>query len=72
MTTMYDGGDVFLECEECTETTECYRRDDFDTMVREAKAAGWSVYLNGGRWEHKCPGCKGGDRLARAQRLFGS
>lgn len=72
MTTMYDGAHIFLECEECPETTESYGRDDFDTMIAEAKAAGWHVYLAGHRWEHKCPLHKHGDRLAAAQRLFGS
>lgn len=72
MTTHYDGGHVYLECEDCTETTDHYGPDYFDALVADAKAAGWSIYLNGNRWEHKCPGCKAGDRLARAQKMFGS
>ena len=70
MSVHYDEGRVFLECEDCPETTDPYGRDDFEVMIADAKAAGWSIYLAGHRWEHKCPTCKHGDRLAAARAKF--
>lgn len=77
MTVHYDGNTTFLECEECPETTDCYEREaGFDEMIREALGAGWTISRapinEGGGYTHYCPSCKGTDRLARAQKLFGA
>jgi hypothetical protein len=68
MTIHRDGRETMLECEECTTTTELY--DNFDTMIADAKKAGWEITVAKGEWVHTCPDCKGGDRLARQRALF--
>ena len=72
MTIQRDGRNQYLECEECTETTEPFDRDDFAEMIQSAKDAGWQIKQDSrGAWLHHCPGCSdSGSRLARAQALF--
>lgn len=67
----HDFDQQFLECEECSETTDTYERDEFSEMIRAAKEAGWIVRQDANGWIHTCPDCSGGGRLARAQSLFG-
>lgn len=70
MTILKDGDDRQLECEECSETTDVFASEDFEQMVAAAKAAGWKVYLTGGKWLHCCPEHAHGDKLARQRALF--
>lgn len=74
MTILRDSGRAALECEECSETTETFARDEFNEMIESAKDAGWEIRQgSNGEWEHRCPGCSGGGggRLARARAMFG-
>lgn len=71
MTIIKDGRERAIECDECPTTTDPFDRDDFQQMVDTAKADGWLIKQEGGEWTHKCPDCKGGDRLAAARAKFG-
>lgn len=64
-------GEMWLTCDECATETTTY--DDFDQMVKDAKADGWQISRNRfSQWEHHCPSCnQENDRLAAAKRLFG-
>lgn len=61
---------VALECDECNETTEEYGWDEFNQMVRDAKADGWLIRPGREGWTHICPACQGESRLDRARRMF--
>ncbi len=71
MTILKDGRERAIECDECPATTDPFDKDDFNQMVETAKKDGWSIKLVGGEWSHRCPDCKGGDRLAAARAKFG-
>lgn len=72
MSLMRDGSRQYLECEDCTETTDEFEREDFELLIATAKDAGWQMRQDGrGTWLHHCPSCSDrGSRLARAQALF--
>lgn len=61
---------VALECDECPETTDEYAWDEFNQMIRDAKADGWSIKPARDGWSHTCPACYGESRLDRARRMF--
>lgn len=71
MTVHKEAGESFLECEDCTTTTDLYDEEQFEAMIRDAKAAGWLIKLEHGEWVHRCPDHKHGDRLAAARSKFG-
>lgn len=40
--------------EGCEETTEIYKKDDFNIMMKEAKVKGWKIFKRDGIWIHFC------------------
>lgn len=70
MSIIRDGREQAIECDTCPETTQPMDRNDFETMIQTAKADGWRIAAVGGGWEHTCPGCLAGSRLAAAQAKF--
>lgn len=68
-----EGNLQHIACEDCSASTEVYRTDEFDQMVREAKGYGWDFHkTRSGQWEHRCPQCADPvDKVAQAKRMFG-
>ena len=72
MTLVRDHAEIYLECEDCPETTSVFRAEEqFDEMIYEAKGAGWLIERISGEYEHRCPGCRNASRLEAARRKFG-
>lgn len=52
-------GEIRLICDnDCGEATDLYDRDDFKSMIKDAKDNGWVVETDeNGDWTHYCPDC---------------
>lgn len=71
MAVIRDGRERALECDQCGEQTDPMPEDEFDQMVKTAKADGWLVVLQPDGWSHTCPSCQASSRLAAARAKFG-
>lgn len=47
-----------------------YQADEFDVMVSDARAAGWSIQRIAGEWTHTCPDCRESTRPKPQGRLL--
>lgn len=47
-----------------------YQSDEFDVMVADARAAGWSIQRVAGEWTHTCPDCRESARTKPQGRLL--
>lgn len=47
-----------------------YERDEFDVMIADARAEGWSITKSAGEWQHDCPSCTEAARPSRQGGLF--
>lgn len=65
------GGDyVWLECDECGESSQEAER--FNDMIAQAKDDGWKITMDRGQYHHECPTCSPTlDRIGQARRLLG-
>lgn len=65
MTVEHHAGRIQLVCDACdTAQPTSYERDEWDVMIADAKAAGWSVARVAGEWTHACPDCRAPVRRA--------
>ena len=67
-----DGDQQQVVCDGCGTEGSVFDADDFQAMIDEVKADGWSVTRPSGNWEHRCKDCaNGGSALAQARKKFG-
>lgn len=53
-----DGDRIEITCNDCPAGLgKSYEQDEFDVMVDDAKAAGWRISREDGKWVHRCPKC---------------
>lgn len=50
-------GKQHLVCECGVSQRRTYRMDEFDIMISDARADGWTISRIAGEWEHACPDC---------------
>jgi uncharacterized C2H2 Zn-finger protein len=50
-------GDIFFECDSCSEILTT-NQADFNSAWNMAKREGWTASKIGSEWVHACPRCK--------------
>ena len=59
MSVEHHAGRRQLVCNGCDVAhPKTYERDEFDVMIADAKAAGWTIARVAGEWTHSCPDCR--------------
>ena len=67
-----NGDERTLACDDCQEVFATFDKDDFASLIREARENGWEIQNGRSGWTHRCGDCRHNDsRLAQAQRKFG-
>jgi len=59
-----EGNDIQLTCDYkggCKAATDVYNKQDFNVMIKDAKADGWKIYPVNGEWRHFCQWSHGDD-----------
>lgn len=71
MSVEHHAGRQQLVCNGCdTAHGKTYERDEFDVMLADAKAAGWTFAKVAGAWQHTCPDCRERARPKRQRSLL--
>ena len=65
-------GTMELVCDKCGDNRKPYDDEEFNLMIAEAKADGWSISRQDGHWTHECATCvREESALSAARRKFG-
>jgi Fe2+ or Zn2+ uptake regulation protein len=59
---------IQIICDSCPALTDTYDQDDFQIMMTDARAAGWSSQKINTEWQNTCPDCR--RDAGRQRRLF--
>lgn len=69
-----DVGAMVFRCDHCTNMSDDYSLDDFQSAVDDLRENGWKVKRDEtveGGWSHTCPDHTGAIRVADQRRLLG-
>lgn len=59
---------IQISCDSCPASTDTYDADDFQIMMTDARAQGWTAAKISGEWQNECPDCK--RQAGKQRRLF--
>jgi Fe2+ or Zn2+ uptake regulation protein len=63
------GSERTLACDGCGDVFDTVHRDDFESMIAEAREVAWTIAAISGKFTHQCPDCRP-SRLEAARRMF--